>query len=54
VFSKKVSELIENHPNIEVIRQEALTVPKEPCIIASGPLTSARLSMAIQKLTGID
>jgi methylenetetrahydrofolate--tRNA-(uracil-5-)-methyltransferase len=54
MFSKKVSELIENHPNIEVIRQEVITIPNEPRIIASGLLTSARLSIAIQNLTGID
>jgi methylenetetrahydrofolate--tRNA-(uracil-5-)-methyltransferase len=54
VFSKKVTEMIENHPNIDVIRQEVTTIPEVPCIIASGPLTSPRLSIEIQKLTGID
>ena len=53
-FSKKVTEMIENHPNIDVIRQEVTAIPEEPCIIASGPLTSPRLSIAIQKLTGFD
>jgi methylenetetrahydrofolate--tRNA-(uracil-5-)-methyltransferase len=51
-FSRKVSEMIENHPYIEVIRQEVMAIPDGPCIIASGPLTSSRLTVAIQELTG--
>jgi len=51
-FSRKVSELIENHPYIEVIRQEVKAIPDGPCIIASGPLTSSKLTMAIKELTG--
>jgi methylenetetrahydrofolate--tRNA-(uracil-5-)-methyltransferase len=51
-FSKLVTTRIENHPLIEVIRQEITEIPNVPCIIASGPLTSPRLSFAIQKLTG--
>jgi methylenetetrahydrofolate--tRNA-(uracil-5-)-methyltransferase len=43
MFSKKVNELIENHPNIEVMHQEVIIVPMEPRIIALGPLASARL-----------
>lgn len=51
-FSQSVTSRIENHPLIEVIRQEISEVPNVPCIIASGPLTSAKLCDAIQKLTG--
>lgn len=51
-FSQSVTSRIENHPLIEVIRQEITEIPNMPCIIASGPLTSSRLSYAIQKLTG--
>jgi len=51
-FAQRVTEIIEAHPNIEVVRQEVREIPDEPTIIASGPLTSPRLSQAIQMLTG--
>ncbi len=52
LFSEKVTVLLENHPNIEVIREEITDIPGSATIIASGPLTSPRLTNAIQKLTG--
>jgi methylenetetrahydrofolate--tRNA-(uracil-5-)-methyltransferase len=51
-FSGLVSQAIENHPNIELIRQEVGDIPPGPVVIASGPLTSPRLSQAIAALTG--
>jgi methylenetetrahydrofolate--tRNA-(uracil-5-)-methyltransferase len=54
VFSQKVTLRIENHPLIEIIRQEITEIPEEACIIASGPLTSPSLSKAIQNLTGYE
>ena len=51
-FAEKVTQAIEIHPNIQVIRQEATEIPGGPTIIASGPLTSPSLSGAIQELTG--
>lgn len=51
-FAQKVTAKIENHPNIEVVREEAVEIPSTPTIIASGPLTSAKLSKAIASLTG--
>ena len=51
-FAEKVTQAIESHPNIQVVRQEATEIPSGPSIIASGPLTSLRLSEAIQELTG--
>ena len=51
-FSQKATEQIESHPLIEVIRQEITEIPNQPAIIASGPLTSPKLSKAIQNLTG--
>jgi methylenetetrahydrofolate--tRNA-(uracil-5-)-methyltransferase len=53
-FSANVSERIEHHPNIELIRQEVVEIPQVPTIIASGPLTSQSLSQDIQRLTGQD
>jgi methylenetetrahydrofolate--tRNA-(uracil-5-)-methyltransferase len=53
-FAGLVTSKISNHPNIQVIRQEVTCIPQEPVIIASGPLTSPRLSAAIAGLTGRD
>jgi methylenetetrahydrofolate--tRNA-(uracil-5-)-methyltransferase len=51
LFARKITVDIENHPNISVIRKEVRKIPQEPCIIASGPLTSLALSNSIAKLT---
>ena len=49
LFSEKATVQIENHPNIEVIREEITEIPECASIIASGPLTSSRFINAIQK-----
>lgn len=52
-FSKKITELISNHPKINVVREEIKEIPKDtPTIIATGPLTSDSLCQEIKKLTG--
>lgn len=51
-FSERVTEFIENHPNIEVIRQEVTQIPSQPSIIATGPLTAPQLAQEIAKLSG--
>ncbi|RMD46619.1 MAG: FADH(2)-oxidizing methylenetetrahydrofolate--tRNA-(uracil(54)-C(5))-methyltransferase TrmFO [Aquificota bacterium] len=53
-FSKKITEILENHPNINVIRKEITQIPEnyDFVVIATGPLTSEELSKEIQKLTG--
>lgn len=51
-FSELVTAKINSHPNIEVIREEYREIPTGPAIIASGPLTSKRLSTAIMELSG--
>lgn len=48
LFSKYITEKIENDDNIEVIREEVTEIPTGPTIIASGPLTSDKLSAAIK------
>ncbi len=53
-FSAKITELIKNHPNIKVIREEITQIPNVPAIIATGPLTSDILCEEIKKLTGED
>jgi len=51
-FSAEVTALISNHPNIELMREEAITIPEGPAILATGPLTSDTLTAQIQQLTG--
>lgn len=53
-FSHSVTEAINNHPNIRVVRKEMTTIPDTPTIIASGPLTSPALAEQIARLTGQD
>lgn len=52
-FSQKVTEIISNHPLIEVIREEITTIPADGItIIATGPLTSDDLAEKIHSLNG--
>ncbi len=46
-FAELVTERIESHPRIEMIREEVTAVPSTPTIIASGPLTSEALATDI-------
>ncbi len=52
LFAQKVTEKIENHQRIEIIREEVTELPVGLTIIATGPLTSTGLSASISKLTG--
>jgi len=51
-FARGVTCRLENHPNIELVRQEATEIPTTPCIVASGPLSSEALSASIQATLG--
>ena len=51
LFAKLVTERIEDHPNIEIVRQEIKEIAQTACIIASGPLTSPALSKSIAALS---
>jgi methylenetetrahydrofolate--tRNA-(uracil-5-)-methyltransferase len=46
VFSRAVDQQVTSHPNVTVIREEVAELPS-PGIIATGPLTSERLTAAI-------
>jgi methylenetetrahydrofolate--tRNA-(uracil-5-)-methyltransferase len=54
LFSRRVSEEIDAHPNIEVLREEVHELPDPPAVIATGPLTSERLFEAIRERLGAD
>lgn len=55
-FSEKITEELENNPNIEIIREEVTNIERLSkegiVIIATGPLTSEDLAEQIKKLTG--
>jgi methylenetetrahydrofolate--tRNA-(uracil-5-)-methyltransferase len=53
-FARRVSERIEAHPRIQVIREEVEHIPDGRRVIASGPLTSESLSHALASLTEED
>ena len=52
LFARTVTERIQNHPLIEVIREEVRDIPNSPTIVASGPLTSPDLSTTLGNLSG--
>jgi methylenetetrahydrofolate--tRNA-(uracil-5-)-methyltransferase len=53
LFSSFISDKVEHHPLITVIREEVIRIPESGiAIIASGPLTSNALASAIGELTG--
>lgn len=52
IFSQRVTDEINAHPNIEVVEDELTQVPTGPAIIATGPLTSDTLAASIQNMLG--
>jgi methylenetetrahydrofolate--tRNA-(uracil-5-)-methyltransferase len=52
LFARTVTERIQNHPRIKIIREEVIEIPSTLTIIASGPLTSPALSQKITDLSG--
>ncbi len=52
LFSQLVTEQITTNPNIRIFREEAVTIPEGPAIVATGPLTSPAFSKALTSLTG--
>jgi methylenetetrahydrofolate--tRNA-(uracil-5-)-methyltransferase len=51
-FPRAVTEAVQSHPNIEVIRREATEIPEGPTVIATGPLTSNALVEKVEALSG--
>lgn len=52
-FSKKITDIIKNHPNINFIEDEIVELPDNGInIVATGPLTSKNLADDIIKKTG--
>jgi methylenetetrahydrofolate--tRNA-(uracil-5-)-methyltransferase len=53
-FSASVTQAIEAHPLIDLVRERIDTLPQGPAIIATGPLTAATLAHSIAGQTGED
>ncbi len=54
-FAESVTETLNLHPNIEVIREEVTELPGDaPAIVATGPLTSPAMTKEIARYTGED
>jgi methylenetetrahydrofolate--tRNA-(uracil-5-)-methyltransferase len=51
-FARKVTQALTEHPNVRILREEIQEIPEDAlCIIATGPLTSPKLSEAIIQFT---
>ena len=53
-FSQDVTEHLRSHPMIQVVQEEVTEIPDGPAVIATGPLTSLKLSEAIAGLPGLE
>ena len=52
-FSVFITDRLKNHPNIEFISEEITEIPTDGfTVIATGPLTTERLSAALKKVAG--
>ncbi len=52
-FAEHVTQVIEEHPGIELVRAEAAPTPAEtPVVVATGPMTTPLAARAIFKFTG--
>src|SRR5574340_274351 len=51
-FARAITQALEGHPNIRILREEVTEIPQDAVsIVATGPLTSEKLSKAISDLT---
>ncbi len=54
LFARAVTRALESHPRIRIHRVEVTDIPDaDAVLIATGPLTSARLAESIRRLTGV-
>ena len=49
-FARYITETLENEPNIEIVREEAVDIPEGETVIATGPLTSDAMAGRIRGL----
>jgi methylenetetrahydrofolate--tRNA-(uracil-5-)-methyltransferase len=51
-FAQRMTDAIQAHPGIRVVRDEVAELPAGPAIVATGPLTSDALSASIRRALG--
>ena len=51
-FAAAITKALEEHENIEIVHQELTEIPEGPAIIATGPLTSDPMAVAISDYLG--
>ena len=51
-FAAEVTQAVEEHPNIRILRERIDSLPDQPTIIATGPLTGTHLTESIAAETG--
>ena len=52
-FSRRMTDEVEAHPRIQVVREEVRGLPQEPiAVLATGPLTSESMANELQQLLG--
>ena len=52
-FSRRITEAIESHPRIEIVREPVCRIPREGrVILATGPLTAPELARDLKRLLG--
>lgn len=53
-FAAGVTEAVQGHERIRVVREEVKRIPDGPAIVATGPLTSPDLARDLARITGDD
>jgi len=53
LMGEKITNAIENHPNIELRRELIQSIPQQPAIIATGPLTEGLLADDLSSSAGV-
>ncbi len=55
LFAQRITHALEGHPNVRILREEIKDIPTDcVCIVATGPLTSESMALAIRNLTHSD
>ncbi len=55
LFAQRITHALEGHPNVRILREEIKEIPTDcVCIVATGPLTSESMALAIRNLTHSD
>ena len=51
-FASMITERLDRHPDVRIVREEVVRVPEGIAVIATGPLTSPKMSEELARLSG--